>query len=308
MFDPVVGIPPDLIRHSGPSIMSDQTWHLPRDKYRPIRKQTAGKGIKVAVLDTGVYNHPDLPTPVAAKSFIRGQTVNDRNGHGTHCSGTVLSRDEDIGLAPEADLIIGKVLSDQGSGSSSGIAAGINWAIDEGADIISLSLGGGSAYAPTIEAIKRAFANGVIVVAAAGNSGFNGRSNTIGYPARSGEAVCVAALKSDFTPANFSSGGEQMTVAAPGQQILSCNNGPGFVFMSGTSMATPFVAGCFALIVSKMRELGKPSWTSVEAVDRFIESNSKDLLAPGRDAATGHGMFDMTEVITHVAKDDLNYV
>ena len=309
MNDPIVTLPPDLVIHEGVLSQSDETWHLPRSVYRPIRDISSGRGVKVAVLDTGYYKHHTLPTAIATKSFIPGESVEDRNAHGTHCSGTVLSRDEDIGLAPEADLIIGKVLSNGGSGSSSGIAAGVEWAIDQGADIISMSLGGGSAYQPTITAIKRAFSKGIVVCVAAGNSGFNGRNNTIGWPARSGEGVCVGALTSQGVPANFSSGVQQMTLAAPGQNIISCDNrGSGFRMMSGTSMATPFVAGCFALIVSLMRSRGLPSWTSIQAVEAFIKSNTKDLLSPGHDPATGHGMYDMTDVMTKLAKDELLYV
>lgn len=234
---PMYGIPPDLVIHEDVGVMSPQTWHLPRDVFRKVRDISKGKGIKVAVLDTGYKSHSTLPVPVAQRSFINGESVVDKHSHGTHVSGTVLSRDEDIGLAPEADLIVGKVLSNRGSGSSSGIAAGVRWATDQGADIINMSLGGSSPYQPTINAIKRAMDRGVIVCIAAGNSGFSGRGNTIGWPARSGEGVCVAALKQDFTPASFSSGGLQLTIAAPGQQILSCGLNNNFVYMSGTCVA-----------------------------------------------------------------------
>ena len=307
MDDPIWGIPPDTVFEGHQQILSNETWHLPRDIFRPIRDISTGKSVKVAVLDTGYYPHPTLPKPLAERSFIRGESVSDGNGHGTHCAGTVLSRDEDIGLAPEADLIVGKVLSNRGSGSSSGIAAGVEWAVSQGADIISMSLGGGSPYQPTISAIKDAMDQGVIVCCAAGNSGFNG-ANTIGWPARSGESICVAALREGWVPANFSSGGQQMTVAAPGQQILSCNNGSGFVFMSGTSMATPFVAGCYALILSYMRSLGKPSITGIEANEEFVKLNATDLLAPGHDPATGYGMFDMLSVLTKIPGEELEYV
>lgn len=309
MNDPIVTLPPDLVVHDEVYIQATETWHLPRSKYRPIRDISNGKNVKVAVLDTGIVDHTVLPKPIASRSFIPGQSVIDGNAHGTHVSGTVLARDEDIGLAPGADLIIGKVLSNQGSGSSSGIAAGILWAIEQGADIISLSLGGGSRYEPTIDAIKKAYSHGIVVCTAAGNSGFNGSGNTIGYPARAGESQVVAALTDRGVPATFSSGGVQMTIAAPGQNILSTsNNGSGFRMMSGTSMATPFVAGCFALIISLARSRGLPSWTSVQAVNAFIKTNATDLLTPGHDPATGYGMFDMTEVIGKLAKDELIYV
>lgn len=311
MNDPVVTLPPDLVVYDEVSVLSDRTWHLPRDKYNPVRKEcNYGEGVKVAVLDTGYVQHPSLKKAYKERSFISGQSVNDPvSGHGTHCLGTVSSDDEDIGLAPAIQSIVGKVLSNQGSGSSSGIAAGILWAIDEGADIISMSLGGGSAYTPTINAIKKALSRGIIVTIAAGNSGFNGRNNTIGWPARSGEGVCVAALSENGRPSGFSSGGPQMMIASPGERILSCDNrSSGWRFMSGTSMACPFTAGCFALILSKARSLGKPSWTSIEAVENFIKINATDLLSPGHDPATGHGVFDMTQVIDKMALGELEYV
>lgn len=309
MYDPIVSLPPDLNIDYDISMFSDETWHLPRSIFREVRKISAGKGVRVSVLDTGCFPHPTLPPAVFRKSYTNQSAMDPRSGHGTHCSGTILSRDEDIGIAPEADLDVRQVLSDSGSGSSSGIAAAINEAIDDGVDIISMSLGGGSSYEPTNKAIKRALDKGIIVCIAAGNSGFNGTTNTIGWPAKSGEGVVVAALKQDLTPAIFSSGGIQLTVAAPGQQILSCDNsGPGFRFMSGTSMACPFVAGCFALILSRGRSQGDPSMTGIVAVNKFIELNAKDLLAPGHDTRTGYGMFSMLDVMNNFAKDNLIYV
>lgn len=310
-YDPIVTLPPDLDRSKENEIQafSDQTWHLPRDLFQKVRAVSNGRGTRVAVLDTGYAPHPTLPKPLATKSFISGESVKDGNGHGTHCAGTILSKDEDIGVAPEANLVVGKVLSNEGSGSSSGIAAGVLWAIDQKVDVISMSLGGGASYDPTNQAIKKAHDLGIIVCIAAGNSGFSGSTNTIGWPAKSKQGVVVGALKKDFTPASFSSGGVEMIIAAPGQDILSCSHqGNGFVFMSGTSMATPFVAGCFALIISAMRAKGLPSWTSIQAVNQFIKANATDLLTPGHDPRTGFGMFSMLEVLTRLAKDDLIYV
>jgi len=308
-LDPIVGLPPDLLVSDDISLFSAETWHLPRSIFREVRKVSAGKGVTVSVLDTGCAKHPTLPEPKQRKSYVNQSALDPVSGHGTHCSGTILSRDEDIGLAPEADLDIRQVLSDQGSGGSTGIAAGINDAIDANVDIISMSLGGGSSHEPTNRAIKRALDKGIIVVIAAGNSGFNGTTNTIGWPAKSGQGIVVGALRQDGKPADFSSGGLQMIIAAPGQQILSCDNrGTGFRFMSGTSMACPFVAGCFALIVSHARSQGSPSMTGIEAVNKFIKNNATDLLAPGHDPATGFGMFSMLELMQKLAKEDLIYV
>jgi hypothetical protein len=207
----------------------------------------------------------------------------------THCAGTALGRNG-IGVAPEADLIVFKCLSDQGSGSSTGIAQGIRWAADQGADVISLSLGGGGSDSMTNQAIDYAFSLGCIVNAAAGNSGYNG-SNTIGWPARYGGCICCGAYQASGQIANFSSGGKEIDWACPGQDIISFSkNGSGYTSMSGTSMATPFGSGLLACIVEVMRRQGKPQWKATDAVRAFFKANLKDAGAPGFDPRFGHGI------------------
>jgi subtilisin len=301
--DPIWTTPPDTLEHPGTLALGQYPWHHPKDEWEAIRKVSRGKGIRVAVLDTGVdMDHPLLKRPIFTKSHIRGESVEDRNSHGTHCIGTVCANDERFSCAPDADYMAIKVLSNRGSGSSSGIAAGIHTAIDNGADILSMSLGGGSAYQPTLDAIKKAFSKGKLVVVAAGNSGFNGRSNTIGWPARSGLSICVGATQSNGDIANFSSGGEQLDIAAPGQQILSCLPGGRTGLMSGTSMATPMVAGYFALILDIMWGLGYPKWNAVGAVKEFIKLNAVDVGRPGKDKSFGEGIFTMQELLPSLTK------
>ncbi len=283
-------LPPD----EGPIVeiqsLSPRLWHWPQELAEKVGKIATGKGIKVAVGDTGYTKHVDGPEPIASRSFISGQSaLRDGNGHGTHCAGTVLGRNG-IGVAPEADLIVFKCLSDSGSGSSTGIANGIRWAADEGADVISLSLGGGGSDAATNQAIDYAFAKGCIVNAAAGNAGYNG-ANTIGWPARYSGCLCCGAYRADGQIANFSSGGREMDFACPGQDIISFSkNGSGYVSMSGTSMATPFGSGLLACIVEVMRRTGKAQWTAAQAVREFFKANLKDAGAPGFDPRFGHGI------------------
>lgn len=305
---PIWKTPDDLVEHNDFQAVSAETWHLPRSIWQPIRKKVTGRGVKVAVLDTGVADHPALPKPIAAKSFIAGQSVEDGNGHGTHCAGTVLAGDEDIGVAPEAKLIVGKVLSNGGSGGSGGIADGVGWALEQGADVISMSLGGGSSYEPTNAAIRKCIKAGVWVCIAAGNSGFSGRGNTIGWPARSGAGVCVGATKSNGGIAGFSSGGDQLTVACPGESILSCSTRGGFVSMSGTSMATPFMAGLAALIIELMRREGNAQFTSIEAITAFLKSISQDRGAPGHDPSFGHGVPVANDIVNALANDKLEFI
>jgi subtilisin family serine protease len=283
-------LPPD----EGPVVeiqsLSPRLWHWPKELAEKVGKIATGKGIKVAVGDTGYTKHVDGPEPIASRSFINGQSaLRDGNGHGTHCAGTVLGRNG-IGVAPEADLIVFKCLSDSGSGSSTGIANGIRWAADEGADVISLSLGGGGSDAATNQAIDYAFSKGCIVNAAAGNAGYNG-ANTIGWPARYSGCLCCGAYRADGQIANFSSGGRELDWACPGQDIISFSrNGSGYVSMSGTSMATPFGSGLLACIVEIMRRTGKAQWTATQAVREFFKANLKDAGAPGFDPRFGYGI------------------
>ncbi|MBL8990197.1 MAG: S8 family serine peptidase, partial [Phycisphaerae bacterium] len=180
-----------------------------------------GSGRRVAVLDTGVdFFHPDLPQPVASASFVSGQTAQDGNDHGTHCSGTVLARDNDfgvVGVAPLADLLIGKVLADSGSGATSGIISGVNWAVSNNADVISMSLGGGGFSQAFADACLAAFDAGVAVIAAAGNS----NSSTPSYPASYPGVISVAAVDSGANRASFSNFGPTVDISAPGVGVLS---------------------------------------------------------------------------------------
>ena len=142
---PIVTLPPDDRSEVEVLAKPGKLWQFPDEIFEPLRLVEEGLYGTVAILDTGMNSHDDLPEPIAAESFISGQSWRDGNGHGTHCAGTVLGRNG-IGVAAGAKLIVGKVLSNEGTGSSQGIADGIKWATDAGADIISMSLGSGSPY------------------------------------------------------------------------------------------------------------------------------------------------------------------
>ena len=307
MYEPIYGIPPDTVVDDVVFAMAPTNlWHLPREVWDGIWSRVTGRGVKVAVLDTGYTKHVDGPEPVATKSFISGQAITDGNGHGTHCAGTVLGRNG-IGVAPGADLIVGKVLSNQGSGGSPGIAAGIRWAVDAGADVISMSLGGGGPDAGTNDAIDYAVAHGVIVNAAAGNAGYNG-ANTISWPAKYVKCLCDGAYRSDGQIAGFSSGGREIDWATPGQDIISfAANGSGYQSMSGTSMATPFGSGLLALIIELMRREGAVSWTGPDAVREFFKKYCEDRGAPGHDVRFGHGVPKASEIVAALVNDDLTF-
>jgi len=299
---PVIVLPPDELRPSRVyRVEADGVdWGVGKLNAPAAHLVTKGKGVKVAVLDTGVDpSHPDLAAAIAGPDDLKNFTgsrfgVTDRQGHGTHCCGRVLARGVNYGVAPEAGLIAGKVLGDDGSGTVDGIAAGIRWAAkDRGADVISMSLGGGGRDSYLPPALAEAEALGVIVVAAAGNDG--PAEGTVGYPG--GYAQCVAVGATDIADAiaRFSSRGPALFVAAPGKDIRSQYPGGQYATMSGTSMATPHVAGLAALWVAAHPEIPKKDRPA--AFRAALKAACKDLGPVGRDAAFGWGLPDAAKLV-----------
>jgi subtilisin family serine protease len=216
--------------------------------------ETMGEGVKVAVLDTGVdTDHPDLQEAIADSKDFTGDGIEDANGHGTHCAGIIGARLNSVGfvgVAPECQLLIGKVLNNNGQGSYDWISQGIDWAVEKEAHIISMSLGGPESADNLYKAIHGALTAGVYIVCAAGNEG-SLFQNSIGYPGRYGGVITVASHDENGNRSGFSSRGGEIDVMAPGSNIWSTYKDGGYAELSGTSMATPFVAGLAALIVSK---------------------------------------------------------
>ena len=292
---PDVGIPPDFRAGiASTSTAMPKTWHcFPwiKEKLWPI---TTGKGIKVAVLDTGYNKHDYGPEPIAARSFVKGESWADGHAHDSHCIGTVLCRRDEngdsIGMAPDADLIVGKVLSNSGSGGSDGITQGIVWAVDQGAAVISMSLGSGSSYGPTNEAIDYAWSKGCITVCAAGNDGYRG-ANTINWPGKYQNAICVGSYSKNGQISSFSSGGREIDVACPGEEITSFHrDGKRMQLMSGTSMATPGMGGRTALLESLRRAQGLPVFRSAEEFLEYCRGVLVDAGEPGFDVRFGIGI------------------
>ena len=293
MADREWGIPGDVVVHDEYFAASavPQLWDL--DMYL-IQKAWElgidGTGVSVSVDDTGCdENHPDIPEAIARRSFVGGDT-GDRNGHGTWCVGRVLGRNG-IGIAPGASLIVAKVLSDSGQGSTSGINAARVWAADNGADVISESLGGGGSSQSDINSINAAYEKGVqLVVAAAGNSGYRG-GNTIGYPGRYLETFCIGSHDRNKRISSFSSGGRELDIATPGENVISCRPGGGYQTMSGTSMATPFFAGLMALVIHKRRIAGFADLYGADAWREFFDQQGfyEDAGDPGKDVRYSTG-------------------
>lgn len=267
---------------------------------------TTGAGVKVAVVDTGIYAaHADFKNASGASRVILGpsyvsgaKTSNDDNGHGTHCAGTIGASQNAIGvvgIAPSCTLVAVKVLDRNGSGWISAIISGIDWASLNGAKVISLSLGSSSDVQSLHDAVDRAVARGVVVCAAAGNEG-DQVPQPISYPGAYDSAIGVAATGSDDKVTSWSSKGAYVDVAAPGLYVNSTWKDGYYKTISGTSMATPHVAGSAALLVAS-------GVTAVADVRARIEGTADDINAatlPGKDSEIGNGLLDTQEAVTGV--------
>ncbi|SBT88894.1 Serine protease, subtilisin family [Streptomyces sp. DI166] len=266
-----------------------------------------GTGTKVAVLDTGAdAEHPDLRGRIAAsKNFTDSADADDRDGHGTHTTSTVggtgaASGGRNKGVAPGADLLNGKVLNDYGYGETSWIIAGMQWAVDEGADVVSMSLGNpartdcSDPMAQAAEELARTSEHTLFVIAA-GNTGPG--NNTVSSPGCAPGVLTVGAVDRDDSTAAFSSRGPvygahtlKPEITAPGVGISAARAGGRGVYayqaLSGTSMATPHVAGAAAILRQR-----HPNWNARQLKAALV--SSADTGIPGDVRETGGGRLDV---------------
>jgi subtilisin len=274
-----------------------------------------GEGIKVAVIDTGInYLHEDLQANYKGGYDFVNKDADpfDDNGHGTHCAGVIAAADNDIavvGVAPKASLYALKVLNSAGNGYTSDIIAAIQWATTTiKMDVISLSLGSSVGSTAMQQACDAAFNSGIVVVAAAGNNGAARTGTNILYPARYPNVIAVGATNQNNVRASFSNTGPELDLMAPGVSILSdyidvsaydYPRNLDTLYMSGTSMATPHVAGTAALILKSY----EPGWQtlhytdgnniwSAQEVTNVLIATADDLGATGKDNYYGYGIVD----------------
>ncbi len=274
-----------------------------------------GAGADVAILDTGIdSDHPDLTDKLGkGKAFTTCDTSggcrfgaqkadntcyeswDDDNNHGTHCAGIAAGDDNSqgvIGAAPDVTLHAVKVLDGCGSGSFSDIAAGIEYTADQGWDVASMSLGGDSGSSAMKDAVQYASDKGVFLVAAAGNDG--PCTDCVGYPAAYSEVMAVSSTASDDTLSDFSSTGPEVEIAAPGTDIYSSVANGGYDTYSGTSMATPHVAGVAGQLAS--------NGTTGSSI-RSTLKNSAESIGLGSNES-GSGLLDAAAALGYDSSDD----
>jgi subtilisin family serine protease len=233
-----------------------------------------GTGIRVAVIDTGIdYTHPDLAGVYAGGYNVRSPSAGpmDDNGHGTHCAGILAATGSSKGIygtAPGVSLYAVKVLSDKGDGRVSDLIEGLFWAKNNSMQVASMSLGMSEDSQAMHDAIDEVSAGGVLIVAAAGNSGIaSGAGDTMSYPAKYDGVLAVSAVNKYNHRAFWSSTGSKIGVTAPGVNIRSTIPGGKYATYSGTSMATPHVAGVAALVYSV-----HPDWTNKQVRQQIIST------------------------------------
>jgi subtilisin family serine protease len=262
-----------------------------------------GRGIKIAILDTGVdYRHPDLsPNYAGGYDFVNDDDdPMDDNGHGTHVAGIIAAARDGkgvLGVAPEAEYYAVKVSDGRGKGSFSGLIEGIDWAIEHDVDIVTMSITGTGGTMALQRAVQDAYNEyGLILVAAVGNGG----SGDVLFPAAYKEVIGVGSVNEENEKSSFSRIGEEVELVAPGSDIRSAAIGGKYRVTSGTSMATPFVAGAAALMLQSDEEMWKETggvdgdgeWTNDE-VRQVLRETATDLGEEGVDETFGYGLLNL---------------
>jgi type VII secretion-associated serine protease mycosin len=295
------------LRFESPVSGQLSAWSLVAIGAEAAWERSTGEGVTVAVIDTGVdEGHPDLANRVLGNLGLnlveKGQRAFDDHGHGTHVAGIIAGvRNNGIGsagVAPDAQIIPIRVIGADGSGTSFDTAQAVLYAIRQKVRILNMSLGAADRSEVEAQAIRQAQASGVLVVAAAGNEAMAG--NFPEYPASYPGVVSVAAVAPDFTRAPFSNYNSGVTLAAPGVDVFSTlptrfgTESP-YGYLSGTSMAAPFVSGVAALIQSRY-----PDWSAAMVRERLMRT-ARDLVVgndgPGPDIFFGHGLVNASQAV-----------
>jgi type VII secretion-associated serine protease mycosin len=284
----------------GDSVRAEQ-WHLKTLNVAGAWAYATGEGVTVAVIDSGVdAGHVDLAGQVLKGVDMvsyPGDARTDLVGHGTTVAALIAGRGDDdagvVGIAPKAKILPVRVLDQQNRYDDALIVAkAVRWAVDNGAQVINLSLGGNGSSAALAAALDYAFAKDVVVVACTGNAGASGSAD-VWYPAREPGVIAVTGMERDgdvLWPGSIS--GRQTVVAAPATQLVGARPSDAYWRVQGTSFAAPMVSGTAALIRSRW-----PAMSAAEVINRIIRT-AEDRGLPGRDDEYGFGMVDPTGALT----------
>lgn len=276
--DQKVGIEGQLQDWGASTIQSQKSWN----------RNFTGKNVKVAVIDSGISPHEDLAIS-GGKSFVSyTASYADDNGHGTHIAGIIGAKNNSIGVvgvAPDSMLYALKVLDKDGNGYLTDIIAALDWSVTNKMDILNLSLGSLES-SPALEySINKAYNSGILIVAAGGNEGrWDGKGDTVAYPAKYTSVIGVSAVNKLKDRAPFSATGKTIEFAAPGVSILSTYLNNSYARFSGTSQATGFVTGNLAILKEVFPTLSNSS------LREQLKRNSLDLGLPGHDTWFGNGL------------------
>ncbi|NQX67315.1 S8 family serine peptidase [Paenibacillus alba] len=255
-----------------------------------------GKGVKVAVLDSGIDTHHEDLVVSGGASFVDYTTSYDDDfGHGTHVAGIIGAKNNDIGVvgvAPDADLFAVKVLDSTGKGYLSDVIAGIDYAVENKMDIINMSITT-SVDSPALHnAVDQAYASGLLLVAAAGNTGnVDGTGDTLQYPAKYSSVIAVGAVDQNNQRASFSATGNELEIVAPGMNVNSTYLNNGYKTFKGTSMASSFVSGEIALLKQENSLLTNTQLRS--ALDQHVLNSGNTA----KDLKYGYGVLDVSALI-----------
>jgi len=256
--------------------------------------------MKVCIIDSGYdINHDDLPSDpsiVTGKSFVNGRWDQDPNSHGTHVAGTIAAIDNNIGVkgvvrSGQMKLHIGRVFNRFGFGSASAIIDAFKDCVEEESNVISMSLGGGGFLQIFQDEINEATNQGILVVAAAGNSG----RQTYEYPASYENVMSVASIDESYQRSSFSTYNDMVDIAGPGSSVLSTIPNNKYAVYSGTSMACPHVAAVAALVWSHAPE------TPVSDLRQILKDTATDLETNGYDIFYGNGLIDAKKAFDSLA-------
>lgn len=256
--------------------------------------------MKIAVLDTGVAEHPDL-TVAGVESFVSDGSTVDENGHGTSIIGVISAAENEIGLlgaAPEAAVYSLKVMDKSGLGNISNIINAIEWCIQNDIDIINMSFGTNTYSKALEETINSAYESGILLIAAAGNNGQSTKDN-VQFPAAYNHVVAVSAIDKENKVEEFSSRGEAIDLCAPGVEVYTTSLGKGYGFVSGTSYAVPHVAAVAALLWQKDKT------KSNDFIRQLLNESAQDL---GEKREYGYGLVDAEQALAIYSEFDINYI